>query len=99
MGLPPLVQSWPLEALLALVAGIVVLLAPRVLNYVVAAYLLILGVFGILHAVYGHGVRPQGVIALVAGILILLRPAILNYVVGIYLILIGLVESGILRLW
>ena len=71
---------------------------PRILNYVVAAYLLLVGIAGLLQAWYGHGVGPQALIALVAGVLILIRPAILNYVVAIYLILFGLLEAGVLRL-
>lgn len=96
--IPTILQNWPLQALAATVAGVVVLLAPRVLNYAVAAYLLLVGVLGLLHYLYGQPLRAQGVIALVAGVLILIRPTILNYVVGIYLIVIGLLEAGIVRL-
>jgi hypothetical protein len=32
----------------ALIAGIVILIAPRVLNYVVAAYLIVIGILGLL---------------------------------------------------
>jgi len=73
------------------------LLVPRVVNYAVAAYLLLVGALGLLHFLYGHAIRPQTVIALVAGVLILIRPTLLNYVVGIYLIVIGLLDSGIVR--
>jgi hypothetical protein len=92
-----ILQNWPLQATAAIVAGVVVLVAPRILNYAVAAYLLVVGTLGLLHFLYGHAIRPQPVIALVAGVLILIKPNILNYVVGIYLILIGLLDSGILR--
>lgn len=34
--------------LVALIAGILILLAPRILNYVVAIYLIIIGVVGLL---------------------------------------------------
>ena len=90
-------QQLPLEAVVAIVAGILVLLVPRILNYAVATYLLVIGILGVLHFWYGHSVRPQAVAALVAGILILVKPAILNYVVGIYLILVGVLELGVLR--
>lgn len=40
---PVLVQS-----VLALLAGLAILLAPRILNYVVAAYLILLGLSGLL---------------------------------------------------
>jgi hypothetical protein len=97
MDIPSMLQHWPLHAVAALIAGVVVLLAPRVLNYAVAAYLLVVGVLGLLHFFYGQPIRSQAVIALVAGLLILIRPNILSYVVGIYLILVGLLDSGILR--
>jgi hypothetical protein len=90
-------QNWPFEATAAIVAGVVVLVVPRILNYAVAAYLFVVGTLGLLHFLNGHAIRPQTVIALVAGVLILLKPNILNYVVGIYLILIGLLDLGILR--
>jgi hypothetical protein len=98
MDISSILQHWPLQAVVAIVAGLVVLLAPRVLNYAVAAYLLVIGALGLLHFYYGQAIRPQTVIALVAGALILIKPAILNYVVGIYLILVGLFDSGVLRL-
>ena len=97
MDISTILQKWPLQATAAIVAGVVVLVVPRILNYAVAAYLLVVGTLGLLHFLYGHAIRPQTVIALVAGVLILLKPNILNYVVGIYLILIGLLDSGILR--
>jgi len=37
-----------MEPLLALVAGILILVFPKLLNYVVAIYLIIVGVLGIL---------------------------------------------------
>lgn len=97
MDISTVLQNWPLQATAAIVAGVVVLLAPRILNYAVAAYLLVVGTLGLLHAFHGQAMRPQTVIALVAGMLILIRPNILSYVVGIYLILIGLLDAGILR--
>jgi hypothetical protein len=99
MNVPAVLQNWPLEAIVAIIAGILILLVPRILNYTVAIYLLVVGVLGLLHTGYLRGVQPQTIIALVAGILILIKPSILNYVVGIYLILFGLLESGIVRLW
>lgn len=38
-----------LAPMLALAAGITILVAPRFLNYVVAFYLIIIGVLGLLH--------------------------------------------------
>jgi len=98
MDISSALQHWPLQAVVAIMAGLLVLLAPRVLNYAVAAYLLVIGALGLLHFYYGQAIRPQTVMALVAGALILIKPAILNYVVGVYLILVGLLDSGVLRL-
>jgi hypothetical protein len=99
MDIPTLLQHLPLHAIIAFIAGVVVLLAPRVLNYAVAAYLFVIAALGLTHFFYGQPLRPQPLIALVSGTLILIKPAILSYVVGIYLILIALLDSGILRLF
>ena len=88
-------HNLPLDALIALIAGIVILVVPRVLNYAVVAYLLAIGVLGLMRAWQVHAVQPATVVALVAGILILIKPKLLNYVVAIYLIVIGLL--GVLR--
>lgn len=37
-----------LEAILALAAGIIILVVPRVLNYIVAIYLIIIGILGLI---------------------------------------------------
>lgn len=42
----PLTQ-WPIEPLLALIAGILILISPQLLNYVVAIYLIFIGVLGL----------------------------------------------------
>ena len=36
-----------LQPLIALIAGILILIAPRLLNYIVAIYLILLGVLGL----------------------------------------------------
>jgi hypothetical protein len=36
-----------LQPLVALVAGILILIMPRILNYVVAIYLILVGIFGL----------------------------------------------------
>ncbi len=97
MDIPTAIQLWPLPAVAAIVAGVVVLLAPRVLSYAVAAYLLVIGVLGLLRYFYGSPVSPQSVIALVAGLLVLIKPEILSIVIGIYLIVVGLLQAGVLR--
>ncbi|KXX64916.1 hypothetical protein AY586_02210 [Marichromatium gracile] len=95
--LPALLHHWPLPAIAAVLTGVLILAVPRVLNYAVAAYLLLVGIHGLLMAFAGQPFAPQAVIALVAGVLILIRPNLLSYVVGIYLILIGLLGAGLLR--
>lgn len=37
-----------IQPLIALIAGILILLVPRILNYVVAIYLIIIGIVGLL---------------------------------------------------
>ena len=42
-------MNLPIEPLLALVIGILILLIPRFLNYFVAVYLIVVGIVGLLH--------------------------------------------------
>jgi hypothetical protein len=97
MDLINAIQQWPLPAIAAIIAGLVVLLVPRVLNYTVAAYLIFIGAFGLLHYFYGTPVSAQSLIALAAGVIVLVKPDVLSYVVGVYLILVGLLQAGVLR--
>ncbi|KEZ77483.1 DUF3096 domain-containing protein [Salinisphaera hydrothermalis] len=43
------ISSGHLAPVISLVAGVAILLAPRLLNYIVAAYLIVIGVLGIMH--------------------------------------------------
>ena len=38
-----------IQPIAALIAGILILLVPRILNYVVAVYLIIIGILGLVH--------------------------------------------------
>ncbi|MHB1567462.1 MAG: DUF3096 domain-containing protein [Acidiferrobacter sp.] len=38
-----------LQPLIALLAGILILVMPRLLNYIVAIYLIVLGIIGLVH--------------------------------------------------
>ncbi len=40
---------YPAHALFALVIGILILLVPRMLNYLVAVYLIVIGILGLIH--------------------------------------------------
>lgn len=42
-------MNLPIEPLLSLVIGILILIVPRFLNYFVAVYLIVLGVLGLSH--------------------------------------------------
>jgi len=97
MELLSTLEQWPLPAIAAMIAGLVILLVPRVLNYTIAAYLILVGTFGIVRYFYGSTVSAQSIISLAAGILVLIKPEVLSYVVGVYLLLIGLLQAGILR--
>ena len=79
---------------LALVAGILILVRPHLLNNIVAIYLIVIGVLGVL-AGGGFRVNPTAALAIVAGILILVQPKFLNYIVAIYLIVIGILGLGL----
>jgi hypothetical protein len=39
----------PLHSVVAIVAGILILIVPRLLNYIVAIYLIIFGILGLVH--------------------------------------------------
>ena len=38
-----------IQPIAALIAGVLILLVPRILNYVVAIYLIVIGILGLLH--------------------------------------------------
>lgn len=42
-----------IQPLLALIAGVVILIVPRILNYVVAAYLILFGLVGLFPHLFG----------------------------------------------
>ena len=44
----PIINA-PIEPVLALVVGILILLVPRLLNYFVAVYLIAVGILGLMH--------------------------------------------------
>ena len=41
------------QPLLALIAGVVILIVPRILNYVIAAYLILFGLVGLFPHLFG----------------------------------------------
>jgi len=43
-----------IQPLIALIAGILILLAPRILNYVVAIYLILIGLIGLWPRIFFH---------------------------------------------
>ncbi len=43
-----------INPLVALIAGILILLMPRLLNYVVAIYLIVIGILGLSHHFHFH---------------------------------------------
>lgn len=38
-----------IQPIMALIAGVLILVFPRILNYVVAVYLIVIGILGLLH--------------------------------------------------
>lgn len=45
----PKLMTISVEPVVALIAGILILIQPRLLNYIVAIYLIIVGVLGLMH--------------------------------------------------
>ena len=43
------IHIYHLEPIAALIAGILILLIPRLLNYIVAIYLIVIGIIGLAH--------------------------------------------------
>jgi len=43
------IQAVPVEPIIALVAGVVILVSPGLLNYIVAIYLIVIGLIGVSH--------------------------------------------------
>jgi hypothetical protein len=50
MGIHMIGSTVIIQPLIALIAGIIILIAPRVLNYIIAAYLILIGIVGLLPA-------------------------------------------------
>ncbi|MDR3569087.1 MAG: DUF3096 domain-containing protein [Syntrophobacteraceae bacterium] len=48
----PHLSHIPLGPLAALIAGVLVLIVPRLLNYVVAIYLIVIGILGLTHGAW-----------------------------------------------
>ena len=46
-------SSLPLTPLISLIAGVVILIMPRLLNYIVAIYLIIVGLLGLFPQIAG----------------------------------------------
>ena len=44
-----MVMGLPIQPLISLIAGILILVIPRLLSYIVAAYLIVVGALGLLH--------------------------------------------------
>lgn len=74
---------------LSLVAGIIILMFPKLFFYLIGGFLLVNGGVAFFH---GGSAIVGGALA-VAGILILLLPKLVSLLVGFYLIIIGLLLS------
>jgi hypothetical protein len=83
LNLPQITGLW--GGIIAIILGVIVMIFPKILNYVVGVIFIASGVF----LLFGHAWLP-GVVSLIIGITVTIFPAILNYLAGIYLILLGL---------
>ena len=45
----PFVFTWSYQAMLALGAGVLILVRPKWLNFIVALYLIVIGIIGLVH--------------------------------------------------
>ncbi len=43
------ISVYPLQPIAALIAGILILFMPKILNYIVAIYLILIGIIGLAH--------------------------------------------------
>jgi hypothetical protein len=43
------IHVYPLQPMAALIAGILILIRPKLLNYIVAIYLILIGIIGLTH--------------------------------------------------
>lgn len=48
------VAVFPLQHIAALIAGILILIMPKLLNYLVAVYLILVGIIGIAHYIMSN---------------------------------------------
>jgi len=69
----------------------VVLIFPRILNYLVGIYLIIIGLLFIFTMGFATVPLIVGIIMLIFGIIVMVNPAILNVMVAIALIIQGVV--------
>lgn len=76
-----------LHALFPILAGILILAFPKLLNYTVALYFIGSGLLAT--AKWNQIPAIEALIPLIAGILILIAPKLLNYVVAFTLISLG----------
>jgi hypothetical protein len=44
-----MIFGFAMQPIIALIAGILILVIPRLLNYIVALYLIIIGIMGLMH--------------------------------------------------
>lgn len=49
-----------IQPVIALIAGVAILIAPRLLNYIVAGYLILFGLFGLFPHLFGAGMMAGG---------------------------------------
>lgn len=45
----PVTVVWSTQAVVALIAGLLILIRPKLLNFIVALYLIVIGLVGLLH--------------------------------------------------
>lgn len=84
-----------MEPLVALLAGVLILVMPNLLNRVVAVYFIVIGAMGLSQGGGPPLVVIKHLVPLVAGVLILVHPRLLNTIIAVTLILVG--ALGLMR--
>ncbi|MBF0284540.1 MAG: DUF3096 domain-containing protein [Magnetococcales bacterium] len=83
-------QGAMLQSLLAILAGVLILVVPRLLNYVVAGFFILFGLLNLPSSLNASAAQLlKSAVAIGAGAVILIYPRFLNHAVAFTLILLG----------
>jgi uncharacterized membrane protein HdeD (DUF308 family) len=84
-----------LPGVISIIIGIIVLVFPHIVNYLVGIYLILLGLWFI----FAASSLIIGIVTIGVGIFVMFFPDILNFIFGIYLIAAGIIAIGHYLRW